>query len=106
MALISTADGYYTLINVFTVKPENQQRMYDEIVGVTDIIKRFPGFVSANVHMGEDGSRVVNYAQWRSEEQFEAMQRHPSVQGHFRRCRELAGIDSVFCRVAYAHDGV
>ncbi|MEU1478311.1 antibiotic biosynthesis monooxygenase family protein [Streptomyces sp. NPDC001668] len=105
MGRISLSDGYYTLVNMFRVRAEDQQRMYDEIVDVTDVIRRFPGFVSANVHLSEDGIRVVNYAQWRSKEEFEAMQRHPSVQDHFRRCRELAEIDSVFCELAYTHDG-
>lgn len=105
MGRISVADGYYTLVNMFTVRPEDQRRMYDEIVDVTGVIRRFPGFVSANVHLSEDGTRVVNYAQWRSREEFEAMQTHPSVQDHFRRCRALAEIDSVFCSVDFAHGG-
>ncbi|MGN5376911.1 antibiotic biosynthesis monooxygenase family protein [Streptomyces lasalocidi] len=105
MGRISLTDNYYTLVNVFRVKPEDQQRIYDEIVDVTDIIRHFPGFVSANVHVSDDGARVVNYAQWRSKDEFDAMRRHPSVQDHFRRCRELAAVEPVFCAVAYTHDG-
>ena len=73
MGRISVADGYYTLVNMFTVRPEDQRRMYDEIVDVTGVIRRFPGFVSANVHLSEDGTRVVNYAQWRSRDPIDAL---------------------------------
>ncbi|MGW4826627.1 antibiotic biosynthesis monooxygenase family protein [Amycolatopsis japonica] len=105
MGKISVTNEYYTLVNIFTVKPGDQRRMYDEIVDVTDVIEKFPGFVSANVHISEDGVRLVNYAQWRSKKDFDAMQAHPSVQEHFRRCRAIATFDSIFCRVEYTHEG-
>ncbi|GIM92605.1 antibiotic biosynthesis monooxygenase family protein [Paractinoplanes toevensis] len=103
MGTIRIDDDYYTLINIFRVKPGDQPRIYAEVLGATEIIQHFPGFVSANVHLGDDGTTVVNYAQWRSKELFDAMQRHTSVQEHFRACREIAEIDSVFCRARYTH---
>ena len=36
-------------------------------------MKRVPGFVSANIHRIVDGTRVANYAQWKSKEAFERM---------------------------------
>lgn len=105
MGKISVEDEYYTLVNVFTVAPGDQQRIYDEIVDVTDVIEKFPGFVSANVHLSDDGRRLVNYVQWLSKEHFHAMRVHPSVQDHFRRCRAIATFDSIFCRVEYTHEG-
>ncbi|WP_343952843.1 antibiotic biosynthesis monooxygenase family protein [Nonomuraea longicatena] len=104
MATISTAGGHYTLINVFRVAPENQRRMYDIILEATGVITAFPGYVSANVHLSDDGTRVVNYAQWRSKADFEAMRAHPAVQEHFAACRALAEIEPIFCRVAYTHE--
>jgi len=101
--VIAVENGYYTLINVFRVEPEDQRRMYDVILEATDIITKFPGYVSANVHLGHDGRHVVNYAQWRSKEDFDAMRAHPDVQEHFQECRRLADIEPVFCEVAYTH---
>ncbi|MET9341827.1 antibiotic biosynthesis monooxygenase family protein [Nonomuraea sp. NPDC003804] len=104
MGKIVPEDDYYTLINIFTVTPGDQKRIYDVIVEATDIIQRFPGFVSANVHMSYDGTRVVNYAQWRSKEEFDLMQRHPDVQGHFKECRAVTDdINSIFCQARYTH---
>ena len=107
MSTISLRDDHYTLINVFTVtSPEDQRRVFDEIVAATAVIRRFPGFVSANVHRSHDGARVVNYAQWRSKEEFDAMRAHPDVQEHFRACRAVTNdIEPIFCELAYVQEG-
>ena len=56
-----------TLINVFTVEPENQGRLIEAWQSSTDeVIRHLPGFVSANIHASLDGTKVVNYAQWES----------------------------------------
>lgn len=98
MAVITGQDDYYTLVNVFKVAPEHQTRVYDAIVGATDVIRALPGFVSANVHLTKDGVHVVNYAQWRSKADFDAMLVSPGVEDHFRVCRELAEMDTILCR--------
>jgi Antibiotic biosynthesis monooxygenase len=38
-----------------------------------------PSYVSANIHKSLDGTRVTNYAQWRSREAFEAMFGNPQA---------------------------
>ncbi len=71
---ISPRGDVATLINVFTVAPEDQQRLLDLLVEATESVMRgLPGFVSANLHKSFDGTRVANYTQWRSQEVFEAM---------------------------------
>jgi heme-degrading monooxygenase HmoA len=63
-----------TLINVFTVAPENQQRLIDLLTRATDgLVDRAPGFVSATLHRGIDGTKVTMVAQWRSTEDYQAM---------------------------------
>jgi hypothetical protein len=44
------------------------------------VIKHESGFISANIHRGFDGTRVVNYAQWRRSEYFEATVQKPQVE--------------------------
>ncbi|GDY31747.1 antibiotic biosynthesis monooxygenase family protein [Gandjariella thermophila] len=104
MATISADREVFTLINVFTVDPENQQRMYDILCEATDIIKEFPGYLSANLHLSLDGTKVINYVQWRSEADFKAMRDHPDVQPHFAECRAIAQVNPIFCRVEFSHE--
>ncbi len=59
----------YTLVNVFTVSPENQQKLVDTLIETTEQwVKHLPGFVSASFHKSLDGTWVVNYAQWKDKE--------------------------------------
>jgi antibiotic biosynthesis monooxygenase (ABM) superfamily enzyme len=104
MARISVDDKYFTLINVFKVKPEDQQQMLEILHRATDVITKFPGYVSANLHLSQDGQFVVNYAQWENREYFDAMRAHPDVQEHFAECRAIAEITPVFCEVVYTHE--
>ena len=74
MVTISKDDDLVTLINVFTVAPEDQQRLVEVLVEATQaVMRKQPGFISANIHRSLDGTRVTNYAQWRSREAFEGM---------------------------------
>jgi hypothetical protein len=74
MVTIAKDSEVVTLINVFTVAPEDQQRLVDVLVDATQaVMRKRPGFVSANIHRSLDGTRVANYAQWRTPEAFEVM---------------------------------
>jgi heme-degrading monooxygenase HmoA len=91
MITISTQQDVVTLINVFTVAPEDQQRLLDVLVEATEsVMNRLPGFVSANLHMSIDGTKVTNYAQWRSREDFEAMLQNPEAMIHMREAGRIA----------------
>lgn len=91
MATIATDQDVVTLVNVFNVSPERQQRLVDLLVEATrSVMNRLPGYVSANIHRSLDGTRVVNYAQWRRVEDFEAMLRDPQAQEHMRPASKLA----------------
>lgn len=81
----------YTLINVFVVEPPRQRELVELLCRATrEVICRLPGFISANIHESHDGTQVVNYAQWRSREDFEAMLRDPAAQPHLREAAMLA----------------
>jgi heme-degrading monooxygenase HmoA len=53
-------------------------------------MRGLPGFVSANLHKSLDGTKVANYAQWRSREAFEAMLEDPEAIVHMREAVEIA----------------
>ena len=106
MTVIDSDADCITLINTFVVRPENQ----DELIGVleeaTDRVMRFrPGFVSANIHRSLDGKRVVNYAQWRSKGDFDAMQADPACREHMDRAAGLAErVEPALYQVASVHE--
>ncbi len=65
--LVSREGNLVTLINVFETKPEQQQELIDNWIRFVDSVKDEPGMIGAALHRSTDGTRVVNYAQWRSE---------------------------------------
>ena len=88
---IATDTTLATLINVFTVQPDRQHRLVELLVAATDeVMRHLPGFVAANIHASTDGAKVVNYAQWESEEAFRAMLASPAAQAHMGQAAELA----------------
>jgi quinol monooxygenase YgiN len=88
---ITTDKSLVTLINVFTVSSENQQRLVDLLVEATQrTMRNQPGYLSANIHKSLDGTRVTNYAQWRSQADFEAIEKNPEVAVHMRAALQLA----------------
>jgi antibiotic biosynthesis monooxygenase (ABM) superfamily enzyme len=94
-----------TLVNVFTVEPENQQRLTELLIEATEkTIRHFPGFVSANIHKSLDGKHVANYAQWRREEDWRAMLADPDARVHMKGALELATLEGHMYRVAYCDE--
>jgi len=77
--MASSNDHPVTLINVFTVEPANQRRLIDLLIDATEGSVRYaPGFISARLHRGLDGTKVTMYAQWRSVADYEAMRADPA----------------------------
>lgn len=90
-----------TLINVFVVAPERQKELVDLLVHATEVtMQRLPGFISASIHQSHDGRRVVNYAQWRSREDFETMLANPEARPHMAQAAAMADFDPILCAVA------
>jgi heme-degrading monooxygenase HmoA len=91
MVTIAKDNDVVTLINVFTVVQEDQQRLVDDLVNATQkVMRKQPGFVSANIHRSLDGTRVTNYAQWQSREAFEAMLHNQEAAEHMGEAARIA----------------
>src|ERR671919_950384 len=91
MVKITETDEVVTLINVFNVAQGDQQRLVDVLVDATQtVMRKQPGFISANIHRSLDGTRVTNYAQWRSPEAFEAMLRNQEAAEHMGEAAKIA----------------
>ena len=66
------------------------------------VARALPGFVGASVHVSLDGARVLNYVQWRSRADLDAMLALPQAKAHVTEVGALADkVDPVPYRVAY-----
>lgn len=80
-----------TLINVYEVEPERQDELARLLDAATDkVMRRRPGFISVSIHKSLDGSRVANYAQWASREDFSGMLQDPEAQAEMKKLAAAA----------------
>jgi hypothetical protein len=66
-------------------------------------VNSLPGFVSANIHASLDGTKVVNYAQWESQEAFTSMFSDPAAAEWLGKLAEIGTPAPVLCRVVSVH---
>ena len=104
MTTISKDNQLVTLINVFTVEADKQQQLVDLLIQATETsMRHLPGFVSANIHRSFDGTKVANYAQWRSVEDFAAMLKNPAAIPHIKQATALATFEPGLYEVVSAY---
>jgi heme-degrading monooxygenase HmoA len=92
------ADGATTMINVFTVEPGDQDELVRlEVVGMTGIASKVPGFVRGSIHRSLDGTRLVNYIHWADSDAWrnahETLQANPEYVEHMENVRRIATAD-------------
>jgi quinol monooxygenase YgiN len=91
MTTIEQNSTYATLINVFTVEPDNAEKLAALLTTATEqVMQHKPGFRSANIHLSADRTRVVNYAQWDNAEAYQAMLSDPTAREHMAPAAALA----------------
>lgn len=96
-------DDYVTLINTFEVVPERAEELADLLHHASLVMSKLPGFVSANLHISDDKARVVNYAQWRTKADLDAMYRDPDAQPHMKKAAAMAkSYDPVLYTLRYS----
>lgn len=82
------------LINVFTVAPENQQRLVDLLIKATEgSVKFIEGFISSTLHKSVDGTKVTMYAQWRSREDYENMRKNAGASPFLEEALQFTKFD-------------
>lgn len=63
--------GFIAIVTIRLSRPEAKEPLLGLLTGEVESWVRFrPGFVSANYHVSTDGSRLLNYAQWTSEDAY------------------------------------
>ena len=91
LTTLDPSDGYITIINTCAVAPERAEALLDFLLRATNqTIRHVPGFVSANLHVNFDRTRVVNYAQWKSREAIAAARENPKVVALMREQLKIA----------------
>ncbi len=91
MTTIDSNKKICTLINVFTVEPEKQKQLFESLKEASEkILRKMPGYISANVHMGDDGKTVTNYAQWASLQDYQNVFAVPEVTEHMKKAADIA----------------
>jgi len=62
------------------------------------------GFISANLHKSLDGTKVVNYAQWKSKDAFEKMLKNPTAISHMNEAFSIAKVDDSLYEVVFVEN--
>ena len=97
-ALDPTAE-HLTLINTFSVDPADADELLKSLSrSISGTMRHQPGFVSASLHVNGDRTKVINYAQWRSQKDFDAMLANPEARILMQQTAAIAkSYDPVIC---------
>src|SRR5258705_9418250 len=105
-ATISPSRKLVTLINVFTVEPDDQQQLLELLARATETsVRHAPGFISSSLHRGLDGTKVTMYAQWRSVEDYQAMRENPAPLPYLRQALAIAKFEPGMYEVVATYSG-
>ncbi len=105
-ARIDPAAAVFTLINTFHTAPERQLAIVESLTRYTATARTLPGFVATAVHASLDGTRVVNYVQWATRADLDAMLARDDARAHLAEVGALAErVDPVPYRVAFVAAG-
>lgn len=91
MTTIDSHQDVMTLINIFNINPSRCDELVTALTdATTDTLAQFPGFVSANIHRSHDNATVINYAQWATRAEYDAMLNNPAAQPHLQEAADIA----------------
>ena len=105
MTTLDPHAGHVVLINTFTVDPSKAEELLRVLSDATEHgMRQRPGFVSANLHVSQDRTRIANYAQWRSHADIDAMMKDPAARTHMRKAADIAeGFDPIYYELRESH---
>ena len=91
-----------TLVNVFTVEPDNQPRVLALLQeGIETLFSTMPGWISSNLHRSRDGKQVIVYSQWRDAAAIDAFRQNPKMAPYLQRFAGLGKHEAFTCDVAF-----
>jgi quinol monooxygenase YgiN len=99
---IRVDDAVTTLVNVFTVEPDNQPEAFALLKeSIETLFSKMPGWISSNVLKSKDGRQVVVYSQWRDDKDIDAFRGDPRMKPYLQRFGALAKHESFICDVSF-----
>jgi quinol monooxygenase YgiN len=100
MSAVSPLGDGLTVINVFTVSPENQGRLVELLTRATEsTVRHVPGFISATLHQSLDGVKVTMYAKWRSWDDYQRMRENTTASPFLTEALTFSSFEPGFYRV-------
>ena len=99
MPTISADRKVQTVITTFEVNPGTCHDLLAELQSTCDeVISQRKGFISASLHVNDAQTRIANYSQWETREDFQAMLRSAEM---LERSRKINGMCKNFEPVMY-----
>lgn len=91
MLTISENASIQTVITTYDVTPGSYLDLIEELRDAFEnVISKQPGFIAAAIHGNEAQTRIANYSQWASREDFKAMLRSDEMRARNQRFSELS----------------
>ena len=85
MPIISHTNERQTVITTFHTSPGQCDDLFDVLsAAYAEFIRHQPGFVGAGLHVNDARTRLANYAQWESREDFLSMLRSEEMRERSR----------------------
>lgn len=76
---------------MFTVAPEKQLELVELLKeGTQKAMSKLPGYISANLHVGDDQKTVTNYAQWATLQDYQNALKDEEALKHMKQAASLA----------------
>ncbi len=99
MPTISQSRKVQTVITTFEVNPGTCLDLLAELRSTCDeVISQSAGFISSALHVNDAQTRIANYSQWETREDFQAMLRSDAM---LARSRKINGMCKNFAPVMY-----
>ncbi len=90
MPKVSKDSDVQTVITTFEVTPATCQDLLDELtVAWNAFVSQQPGFVGVAMHVNDAKTRIANYSQWKTREDFQALLRSDEMQAYHHKFNAL-----------------
>lgn len=90
MPTITTDPSVQTVITTFEVTPGTCDDLLEELRRACNaFVSKQPGFIGAAMHVNDARTRIANYTQWRSRDDFQKMLRSDEMREYTRKFNDL-----------------
>jgi len=91
MQKIQSDADLQTVITTFEVAPTACQELLDVLQeACTDFVSKQAGFIGAAIHVNDARTRIANYVQWQSRDDFQQMLRSDEMQVYAKKFTALS----------------